>query len=79
MASRPRTSLARCGDHALWARAKRLRSTHRAAVAENTKLIDRIDEDFEGSLKDHLSSINKDLATVRERLAHFEAQLGKQN
>jgi len=30
------------------------------------------------TVKDHLASINKELATARERLAHYEAQLGRQ-
>ena len=47
--------------------------------AEKTKLLDRMDEDSDESLKAHLASINKDLATARERLAHYEAQLGRQN
>jgi hypothetical protein len=29
-------------------------------------------------MKDHLATVNKDLATARERLAHYEAQLGQQ-
>ena len=47
--------------------------------AEKTKLLDGMDEDRDESLKDHLAAVNKDLATARERLAHHEAQLGKQN
>lgn len=47
--------------------------------AERTKLHDRMDEGFHESLKDHLASINKDLATARERLSHYEAQLTRQN
>jgi hypothetical protein len=30
-------------------------------------------------LKDHLAAVNKDLATARERIAYYEAQLGQQN
>jgi hypothetical protein len=47
--------------------------------AEKFKLLDRMDEDADESLKEHLASLNQDLATARERLAHYEAQLGKQN
>jgi hypothetical protein len=46
---------------------------------EKTKLLDRMDEDSNESLKDHLAAVNKDLATARERLTHYEAQLGRQN
>ena len=38
-----------------------------------------MDEDFDESLKDHLTAVNKDRATARERLAHCEAQVGRQN
>jgi len=31
------------------------------------------------TLKDHLAAVNKDLATARERLTHYEAQLGRRN
>ena len=44
-----------------------------------TKLRNRMDEDSDETLKDHLALVNKDLATAYERLAHYEAQLGKQN
>jgi len=47
--------------------------------AEKTKLLDRRDEDFDATLKDHLASINKDLAATRKCLADYAAQLGKQN
>ena len=47
--------------------------------AEKTKLLDRMDEDFDESLKDHLAAVNKDLATARERLDHYEAQCARQN
>ncbi len=33
--------------------------------AEKTKLLDRMDENIEETLKDRLASINKDLATVK--------------
>jgi len=46
---------------------------------EKTKLLDRMDENFDESLKDHLASVNNDLATARERLVHYESQLGRQN
>ena len=38
-----------------------------------------MDEEFDESLKDHLEAVNKDLATARERLTHYETQLGMQN
>ena len=47
--------------------------------AEKAKLLDRIDAESGDSLKDHLASVNKDLATTRERLAYYEVQLGRQN
>jgi hypothetical protein len=47
--------------------------------AEKIKLLDRMDEDSDESLKDHLNAVNKDLAIARERLIHHEAQLGRQN
>ena len=47
--------------------------------AEKTKLIDRMDKDFDESLKAHLAAVNKALAIARERLTHYETQLGKQN
>ena len=46
---------------------------------EKTKLLDRMDESSDESLNDHLATVNKDLATARERLTHYEAQSGKQN
>ena len=46
--------------------------------AEKTKLLDRMAQDFDGSLKGYLASVNKDLATDRDRLAHY-AQFGGQN
>ena len=47
--------------------------------AEKTKLLDRMNEDSDESPKDHLAAVNKDLTTARERLAHYEAQIGRQN
>jgi len=50
--------------------------------AEKTKLLDRWDtatDESAASLNQHLASLNKDLATARERLSHYEAQLGRQN
>jgi hypothetical protein len=47
--------------------------------AEKTKLLNRMENDFAETLKDHLATLNKDLATVRELLAHYEAQIGRQN
>jgi hypothetical protein len=38
-----------------------------------------MENDFAETLKDHLATLNKDLATVRELLAHYEAQIGRQN
>ena len=46
---------------------------------EKIKLLNRMDGDADQSLKDHLAAVNKDLATARERLAHYEAQVGRQN
>jgi len=47
--------------------------------AEKIKLLDRMDEDADESLKNHLAAVNKDLATARDRLTYYEAQFGKQN
>ena len=47
--------------------------------AEKTKLLGRMDEGFDESLKDHLAAVNKYLATARESLAHYEAQVSRQN
>jgi len=47
--------------------------------AEKLKLLDRMDGDADESLKEHQASINQDLATARDRLAHYEAQHGQQN
>ena len=47
--------------------------------AEKTKLLDRMDEESDESLKEHLVAVNKDLATARERLGHYEEQMGQQN
>ncbi len=50
--------------------------------AAKTKLLDRMDtatEDSEGTLNCHLAEINRDIATARERLAHYESQIGRQN
>jgi hypothetical protein len=44
-----------------------------------TVVTNRMDENFDTSLKDHLATVNKDLATARERLTYYEAQLGRQN
>jgi len=46
---------------------------------EKVKLLDRMDEDADESLKDHLAAVNKDLAIARERLAYYEIQLGEKN
>src|SRR6266508_4404777 len=45
--------------------------------AEKSKLLDRTDKDSDETLKDHLAAVNNDLATARERLAHYGAQIGK--
>jgi len=50
--------------------------------AEKAKLLEQLDiatDDATASLSQHLASLNKDLVTARERLAHYEAQLGRQN
>jgi len=47
--------------------------------ADKIKLLDSVDEDSDGRLKNHLAAVNKDLEIARERLAHYEAQVGKQN
>ena len=50
--------------------------------AEKTKLLGRLDtatDESAASLNQHLASLNKDLATARERLDHYVAQLGRQN
>jgi len=47
--------------------------------AEKTRLRDRMDEDSDESLKNHLTAVNKGLGTAREQLAHYEAQVGRQN
>jgi hypothetical protein len=44
--------------------------------AWKTKLLDRMDEDFDESLKAHLASINKDFAIARERLTHLRSASG---
>jgi hypothetical protein len=36
-------------------------------------------KDFDESLKVHLAAVNQDIATAREQLAYYEAQLGKHN
>lgn len=47
--------------------------------AEKARLLDRMDEDSDAALKVHLAAINKDLAAARERLVHYELQVGRQN
>ena len=47
--------------------------------AEKARLLDRMAEDSGKSLNAHLAAVKKDLATARERLAHYEAQVGRQN
>lgn len=47
--------------------------------AEKIKLLDRMDEDSDQVLDEHLVSVNKDLATARERLIYYEAQFDRQN
>jgi len=42
-------------------------------------LLDQMGTDFDETLKDHLAAVNKDLATARQYLAHYEAQVGRQN
>jgi hypothetical protein len=36
-------------------------------------------QNFDETLKAHFATINIDLATARERLSHYEAQVGRQN
>jgi hypothetical protein len=38
-----------------------------------------MDQDLDEPLKDHLGLVNKDLATARERLAHYDTQVGRQS
>lgn len=50
--------------------------------AEKTRLLQRLDTEVsenEKALNRDLATINKLLATARERLAHYQAQLGTQN
>ena len=47
--------------------------------AEKARLLDRLEKDFDETLKDHLAAVNRDLTTARERLAHYDVQLGTQN
>lgn len=47
--------------------------------AEKIRLLDRMEENLDEALKDHLAAVNKDLGTSRQRLSHYEAQVGKQN
>ena len=49
---------------------------------EKARLLDHLDAvtgAAANSLTQHLNSLNQDLATARERLDHYEAQLGRQN
>jgi hypothetical protein len=46
---------------------------------EKSKLLDRMDEDTDDTLKVHLATINRDLTIALERLAFYQAQVGKQN
>ena len=54
---------------------------HRNAQLETkkTKVLDRMEKDFDETLNDHLAAVNKDLATARQYLAHYKAQHGRQN
>ncbi len=50
--------------------------------AEKSKLLAQLDTatvKCEANLKNSLASTNKQLGTARERLAHYQAQLGQQN
>ena len=47
--------------------------------AEKTKLLDRMEKDFDATLKEHLTSLNKKLADARDRLASFETRLDHLN
>ena len=46
-------------------------------VAEKTKLLDRMERDLDGTLKDHLAAVTK--TSPRPALTHYEAQVGGQN
>lgn len=50
--------------------------------AEKARLLDQLDYakgEMEEAQKKYLAVVNKDLATARERLVHYEAQLDTQN
>ena len=50
--------------------------------AEKTKLLDRMDtatQEIEGTLNCQLAEVDRDMATARERLAHYVSQIGRQN
>ena len=47
--------------------------------AEKAKLLAHLEKDSDATLKAHLTGINQDLATARERFGHYQAQVGKQN
>lgn len=47
--------------------------------AEKIKLLTRMDEDFDETVKAHLAAVNKDLTSARVRLECFEDQFDKQN
>lgn len=50
--------------------------------ADKAKVLDQLDTatgKLETDLNCDLAKLNKDLATARERLVHYEAQLGSQN
>jgi hypothetical protein len=46
---------------------------------EKSKLLGQMDEDAVDTLKDHFIAVNKDLTIAHERLAFYQAQVGKQN
>jgi hypothetical protein len=48
-------------------------AAHHSARDGETKLLDRMEKDFDATLKDHLAAVNKDLGADRQRLGHYEA------
>jgi len=46
---------------------------------ERTKLLNCMAKNASESLKEHIASVNKDLAIARERLVYYKAQLNSQN
>ena len=69
-----------CRERCVWATpiSSGCRRSGAGSVKINYGGVRCMDDDFE-PLKDHLEAINKELATARELLAHYEMQLGKQD